>query len=264
MFAVFKFSLAIFVVINLLASRTTAEESGGWSESLTRLLKICASNYNTFNNKINNNKENLKSDFLESLKFCLQKRAVIAMDAFFSEEVIPLINGVDLLKFNDTNATDYNESFNTARANGKTWPEIVFGRFARLFKTHVLKIDIDRIVNPETFVDESNEIVGGRRRHHRKRQNHLMPMLMMGVLVMGSVLIPMGFQFLAVLGGKALLLAKLALMLSSIQGLKKIATNGVNYGLYHAPVSDGWHERSSRLVDPLAQYEIPYAALARH
>ncbi|KAG8040186.1 hypothetical protein G9C98_000756 [Cotesia typhae] len=228
MFAVFKFSLAIFVVINLLASRTTAEESGGWSESLTRLLKICASNYNTFNNKINNNKENLKSDFLESLKFCLQKRAVIAMDAFFSEEVIPLINGVDLLKFNDTNATDY------------------------------------KIVNPETFVDESNEIVGGRRRHHRKRQNHLMPMLMMGVLVMGSVLIPMGFQFLAVLGGKALLLAKLALMLSSIQGLKKIATNGVNYGLYHAPVSDGWHERSSRLVDPLAQYEIPYAALARH
>lgn len=51
----------------------------------------------------------------------------------------------------------------------------------------------------------------------------------------------MGFQFLAVLGGKALLLAKMALILSSIQGLKKIATSGVNYGLYH---TDTWHDRS--------------------
>lgn len=65
-------------------------------------------------------------------------------------------------------------------------------------------------------------------------------------MLIGSILIPMGFQFLAVLGGKALLLAKMALLLSSIQGLKKIATSGVNYGLYHAPVAEGWHERSNQ------------------
>lgn len=81
----------------------------------------------------------------------------------------------------------------------------------------------------------------------------MMPIAMMGVLLMGSVLIPMGFQFLAVLGGKALILAKMALMLSSIQGLKKIATNGVNYGLYHSPVPEPWHERSGT-----HHYEIPY------
>ncbi|XP_057340110.1 uncharacterized protein LOC130677382 [Microplitis mediator] len=256
----YNYSLVIYVVISSLLIISSAEESESWSDSLNRLLKNCANNYNNNNNHINNE----KNEFLDNLKYCLQKRAVIAMDAFFSEETIPVLNGVDFVKFDEKNSTDYkSESFNAARAAGKTWPQIVFSRFARLFKTHVIKIDIDRIINPEAFVDSSsNDVIEGRRRHHRRR-NHLMPMLMMGVLVMGSVLIPMGFQFLAVLGGKALLLAKLALMLSSIQGLKKIATNGVNYGLYHAPVSDGWHERSSR-PEPLGPFELPYAAYARH
>ena len=68
----------------------------------------------------------------------------------------------------------------------------------------------------------------------------------------------MGFQFLAVLGGKALILAKMALMLSSIQGLKKVATSGLNYGLHYNP-SEAWHEsRSTGLT-----YEtVPYTSAA--
>lgn len=70
----------------------------------------------------------------------------------------------------------------------------------------------------------------------RRRHNHgMMPLMMFGTLALGLILVPMGFQFLAVLGGKALLLAKMALILTSIQGLKKIATSNVNYGLYHTP-----------------------------
>lgn len=81
----------------------------------------------------------------------------------------------------------------------------------------------------------------GRRRRRRQR-HHLLPFMMMGLLLMGSILVPMGFQFLAVLGGKALILAKMALILSSIQGLKKIATSGINYGLYHV------HDRSHQVL----------------
>lgn len=58
---------------------------------------------------------------------------------------------------------------------------------------------------------------------------------MFATVALGMVLVPMGFQFLAVLGGKALLLAKMALLLTSIQGLKKIATSDLNYGFYQAP-----------------------------
>lgn len=85
----------------------------------------------------------------------------------------------------------------------------------------------------------------GRKRRYR-RKNYMFPLMMMGLLLMGAILVPMGFQFLAVLGGKALILAKMALILSSIQGLKKIASSGVNYGLYHVPES-GWHDRSHQV-----------------
>lgn len=38
-----------------------------------------------------------------------------------------------------------------------------------------------------------------------------------------SSMVPIGFQLLAVLGGKALLLSKMALMLASINGLKRVS-----------------------------------------
>lgn len=62
-----------------------------------------------------------------------------------------------------------------------------------------------------------------------------MPLMIFATIAMGMILVPMGFQFLAVLGGKALLLAILSLILTAIQGLKKIATSNVNYGLYDLP-----------------------------
>lgn len=85
--------------------------------------------------------------------------------------------------------------------------------------------------------EEERDIIGinnilGR---HRNRRNNMMPFMVFGLIAMGMILIPMGFKFLAVLGGKALLLAKMALILSSIQGLKKVATSGFNYGFYHSP-----------------------------
>lgn len=57
-------------------------------------------------------------------------------------------------------------------------------------------------------------------------------LLLFALIAAGVIVIPLGFQFLAILGGKALLLAKMALLMTSIQGLKKIATSNLNYGLY--------------------------------
>lgn len=62
-----------------------------------------------------------------------------------------------------------------------------------------------------------------------------MPLLIFATIALGMILVPMGFQFLAVLGGKALLLGILALVLTAIQGMKNVATNGINYGLYNLP-----------------------------
>lgn len=50
----------------------------------------------------------------------------------------------------------------------------------------------------------------------------MLPMMTFGVTAAGLFLIPMGFQFLAVIAGKALLLSKMALFLASMHGLKKV------------------------------------------
>lgn len=50
----------------------------------------------------------------------------------------------------------------------------------------------------------------------------MLPAMMFGVTALGMVIIPLGFQFLAVLSGKALVLSKLALILASINGLKRV------------------------------------------
>lgn len=47
-------------------------------------------------------------------------------------------------------------------------------------------------------------------------------MMLMGITVFLMVFVPMGFQFLAALGGKAFLMAKLALLLASVNGLKRV------------------------------------------
>lgn len=58
----------------------------------------------------------------------------------------------------------------------------------------------------------------GRHRH----RNQMLPMMIFGVTALGVVTIPMGFQFLSVISGKALLLAKMALMMAMINGFKRV------------------------------------------
>lgn len=60
------------------------------------------------------------------------------------------------------------------------------------------------------------------RARHRHR-NQMLPMMSFGMTALGMILMPIGFQFLAVLAGKALLLAKMALLLASINGIKRVS-----------------------------------------
>ncbi|XP_012287237.1 uncharacterized protein LOC105703426 isoform X2 [Orussus abietinus] len=221
------------------------DETTEWVQRLRSLLKDCpAVPWNGSSTE----------EFLIILRDCIQQYAVLAFDAFLEENVIPVFDGINLMRLhrNDTNVT--NAEFSSSQMNvdngtqkKESWPRMILSRVTRLFHTHVLKIDIDQVFGNSNSEENSikddldSNVVEGRR---RRKQRHMMSMMMMGLLLMGSVLIPMGFQFLAVLGGKALILAKMALILSSIQGLKKIATSGVNYGLYHSPIPEGWHERS--------------------
>ncbi|XP_047356560.1 D(1)-like dopamine receptor isoform X2 [Vespa velutina] len=251
--------LIVILLLFVVTERSNCDDKAEWYFGLRSALKNCPSM--PWNNLS-------QDDFFDVFRQCIQQRALNFLDSLLVDDIIPVIDGIDLIRFQDnsTSLPDemakkesmYNETEDTSN-----WTGIVLNRLTGILRTHVLKIDVDHIVNTisspmnETEIDrsDSNNTVQGRRRRHRRRHN-VMPLMMMGLLLMGSILVPMGFQFLAVLGGKALLLAKMALLLSSIQGLKKIATNGVNYGLYHAPVSEAWHERSHQ--ETPTHFDLPY------
>lgn len=65
--------------------------------------------------------------------------------------------------------------------------------------------------------------------HHFK---HLFPLTVVIFMKMVTLLVPLGFQFMAMIGGKALLLSKMALLLASLQGLKNVANHGYAHGVY--------------------------------
>lgn len=68
--------------------------------------------------------------------------------------------------------------------------------------------------------------------------------------MMGGMTIPLAFGVLALLAGKALIIAKLALALSAIVGLKKLI--GGDQGSSHEYVSHGGHYRRSLPGEPIA------------
>jgi hypothetical protein len=67
----------------------------------------------------------------------------------------------------------------------------------------------------------------------RRHYKHLFPLMMLAFMKMLVILVPLGFQFMAVISGKALLLSKMALALASAQAMKKVTSAW--FDVYHAP-----------------------------
>uniref|UniRef100_A0A182SVF1 Uncharacterized protein n=1 Tax=Anopheles maculatus TaxID=74869 RepID=A0A182SVF1_9DIPT len=116
-----------------------------------------------------------------------------------------------------------------------TWSNSVLSALKRLLDTHVLEVDLSVPDDPESKDGQRNArtvlAVRFGEQHpptapsasegrHRRRQQ-MIPMMIFGVTVFGMFIIPIAFQFLTALSGKAFLMAKLALLLASINGLKR-------------------------------------------
>ncbi|KAL0113060.1 hypothetical protein PUN28_012349 [Cardiocondyla obscurior] len=232
--------LHVLVLALAAVVRSGCDDKTKWYSGLRSIIKNCPS--------LSRNSSE-QDELLDSFRKCVQQRAIDTLDSLLEDDVITIFDGVDLIRLhpNDENYTEYKDNSDGSGEEDASWSEIVWNRMTRILRTHAFKIDIDHMFNTAANAsarNSRNDIVQGRKRRYR-RKNYMFPLMMMGLLLMGSILVPMGFQFLAVLGGKALILAKMALILSSIQGLKKIAHSGINYGLYHVP--DGWHDRSHQV-----------------
>jgi hypothetical protein len=88
--------------------------------------------------------------------------------------------------------------------------------------------------------------------------------MMMAFMKMMAILVPLGFQFMAVISGKALLLSKMALALASAQAMRKVTSAW--FDVYHAPHPPYYHHvhRSYRPVPGLSHINLLHAPPQPH
>jgi hypothetical protein len=123
-----------------------------------------------------------------------------------------------------------------ARANKVD--ELLWDRVSAFMESHSLQFRLPSFIK-EQFTDE----VDGEGRGKKKR---LLPVLLMGLMLKGSML-AMAMKALALLAGKALLVSKMALLLAGIVALKKLFSGGgekTTYEIVKQPIVSHSHQYS--------------------
>uniref|UniRef100_A0A240PN92 Uncharacterized protein n=1 Tax=Anopheles epiroticus TaxID=199890 RepID=A0A240PN92_9DIPT len=183
---------------------------------------------------------------------CVKNESLVAVRQLSNAPRIVLLDGMQLVRADDAREKYAPDAVGEQEgAVAGTWSNAVLNALRRLLDTHVLEIDLAypedasaqhlartallaiRVGDPKQYPHPGRRSFAEGEGRHRRRQQ-MIPMMIFGVTVFGMFIVPIAFQFLTALSGKAFLMAKLALLLASINGLKRVASAGVHYGLYHA------------------------------
>ncbi|EDW68040.1 uncharacterized protein Osi23 [Drosophila virilis] len=167
---------------------------------------------------------------------CFRARSLQIFEDIMAD-VIPLYEGVRLMAApNATNGHARAAADERKDLKHLTWFDQLAVSLAKGLTTHTLQINLakltERYLSNDASQSKADAVGSARLRRHRF---NMIITMMFGVTALGAVLVPMGFQMLSIVSGKALLLAKMALLLASINGLKRVANTGLHYGLYHVP-----------------------------
>uniref|UniRef100_A0A1A9W5M7 Uncharacterized protein n=1 Tax=Glossina brevipalpis TaxID=37001 RepID=A0A1A9W5M7_9MUSC len=153
----------------------------------------------------------------KSMMLCLKERALHYFDT--ENDDIKLTEGISLVKtdeipvgrsLNDVNLPE------EAEARENEIDTLLVERIARFFGTHTLqfKVPKDSIQDMQRALEES-------RGKKKEKKKYLLPLLLLFKLKLAALL-PLAIGFLALLSFKALVVGKIALLLASIIGLKKL------------------------------------------
>lgn len=88
-----------FLLLAALMTFVGANNTGNWQASISTLLNKCLSS----STNINGQKQ---PPFFDVLRSCLQRRALFTMDVILSTDVIPVLNGLDLVRYKKEKITD--------------------------------------------------------------------------------------------------------------------------------------------------------------
>ncbi|XP_076759318.1 uncharacterized protein LOC143428387 [Xylocopa sonorina] len=119
---------------------------------------------------------------------------------------------------------------------------MILDKVVKFFQSHTLKLKLPNVEELQRSLAEEG----------RKKKNKMGGLLAIPLLI-GGTLVPLALGALALLAGKALIVSKLALVLASIIGLKKLVSGGGDHGHEVVQVagghgSSGWARSSHDLA----------------
>ncbi|KAL9898257.1 osiris 8 [Glossina fuscipes fuscipes] len=180
----------------------------------------------------------------ENLSVCLKVKLLTGLEkALRSARNLKLIEGIQFVrsKSDDTetkikpilNEKDIEAVLPRAlEAKEQTLNNMIFKRLANFLQDHTLQIKFPDI-RPE---DDNSNSVESRKKKDKKGGGGAYIMI---PLLLGGTFVPIAYGALAMLAGKALIVSKLALVLASIIGIKKLLSGGGKESSHEVVVSGG-------------------------
>ncbi|XP_067008106.2 uncharacterized protein Osi11 [Anabrus simplex] len=214
LFIVFAFSL--LSLYSVLANPETSEETE--SDSFLNGLKVL---YNAYQN----------CEKQEEMSTCLKLRALKFADRALKTDKVPLLDGISLVKTPEDTRDGRKMAEPVPEVDESTLPqdpdkkqetldEMLLERASKFFRSHTLEFSVPRSLTDELgSEDEAGE--EGRTKRLKKYGGALL----LGLMMKGG-LMAMAYKGVALLAGKALMVAKMALVLSAVVALKKLVGGG--------------------------------------
>lgn len=193
---------------------------------------------------------------------CLKKKAIAFFERLGRIQTLPISENLELVRVapldDGTKNTMSDLEKTLARTNGgatdEILNEILFERVAALMNSFNVQISL-----PKTSSGELKRSV----EEGRGKMKKMMGMMMMGMAMKLAAMVPIAMGVLFLLAGKALIISKIALVLSLIIGLKKLLSQKQNdhHGGGWQSSGGGWDRslKGDTLVSSMTEADREYA-----
>ncbi|KAM7359238.1 osiris 8 [Cochliomyia hominivorax] len=189
----------------------------------------------------------------ENLSICLKVKLLTGLEKVFrSAKKVKIMEGIQFVKADDTEVptkpilSEQELEANLPRAleaKEQVLTNMIFKNLAGFLQHHTLQIKFPDI-RPDDSLDANT--VEGRKKKDKKGGGGAYIMI---PLLLGGTFVPIAYGALAMLAGKALIVSKLALVLASIIGIKKLLSGGGKESSHEVVVSSGGHSGWGRDFD---------------
>nr|XP_012145798.1 PREDICTED: uncharacterized protein LOC100882047 [Megachile rotundata] len=157
----------------------------------------------------------------EELSPCLKVRLLSAIDRVSRSSQLNVADGVTFVQDDPVSDAEAPKSFQEIEANlpralddkEDALNTMIYDKIVKFFQSHTLKLKLPNVEELQRSLVEEG----------RKKKKNMSGLLAIPLLI-GGTLVPLALGALALLAGKALIVSKLALVLASIIGLKKLVS----------------------------------------